>query len=133
VLDHVAALRAKPDVARPAWPKELAKTVPAGTALENGTRPVLIVIYDDTSRASRLGAADLWPVVLEIESRIDLVLLDLTPGRRLDKDEERLVNRYYNGYVPATVLLGSNRVTVHLWKDLRVEPSVLREKAAAAR
>ena len=84
-------------------------------------------LYDETARASRLAAADLWPVVFELESRIDLVLVDLTPGtRRTPTDEERkLTRRYYLGYVPTTVVLTSER-TPRLLKSERVDAALVR-------
>ena len=134
VAEHVAALRRESSVTVPCWPKDLVKTVPAATALSKGDRPVLVIFYDDTARASRLSAAELWPVVLEIESRVDLVLVDLTPGssRPLADDERRLVRRYYLGYVPTTVVLSSDR-TARLLKSERVDPAVVRAAANEAK
>jgi hypothetical protein len=128
VAKHVRALRANPDDATlPCWPKDLVRSVPAATALAKGERPVLVLFYDDAARSSRLAAADLWPVVLDVEARVDLVLIDLTPGPRLaiTDDERRLVRRYYLGYVPTTVVLTSER-TPRLLKSERVEPALVR-------
>ena len=93
-----------------------------------------MIFYDDTAPASRLSAAELWPVVLEIEGRVDLVLVDLTPGpsHSLTDDERRLVRRYYLGYVPTTVVLSSDR-TPRLLKSERVEPAVVRAAATEAK
>ena len=133
VLEHVAALRANPDSAdRPCWPSDLARTVPPSAALAPGARPVLVIFFDDGARASRLFAADVWPVVLDLEDRADLVLVDLTPGRRLPDDARRLVRKYYLGYVPTTVVLSSSR-TIRLLKSERVDPEVVRAALLEAR
>jgi hypothetical protein len=134
VAKHVAALRANPDDAALAcFPKDLARTVPAGTALAKGERPVLVLFYDDTARSSRLAAADLWPVLLEVEATVDVVLVDLTPGprRALSDDERRLVRRYYLGYVPTR----SSDVerTPRLLKSERVEPALVRAACLEAK
>ena len=128
IEEHVKALRARPeDADLPCWPKDLAKASPASKALEKSDRPCLVIFYDETARASRLAAADLWPVVYELESKIDLVLVDLTPGtRRTPTDEERkLTRRYYLGYVPTTVVLTSER-TPRLLKSERVDAALVR-------
>ncbi|MCC7136923.1 MAG: hypothetical protein IT460_00675 [Planctomycetes bacterium] len=135
VAKHVRVLRANPDDASvPCWPKDLARAVPASTALQKGSRPLLVVFYDETSKASRLSAADLWPVVLEVEPRVDLVLVDLTPGpgRPISDDERRLVRRYYLGYVPTTVVLTSDR-SPRLLKSGRVEPALVRAACLEAK
>ena len=135
VAKHVAALRANPDdAAVQCFPKELTRTVPAATALAKGERPVLVLFYDDTARSSRLAAADLWPVLLEVEPTVDVVLVDLTPGprRALSDDERRLVRRYYLGYVPTTVVLTSER-TPRLLKSERVEPALVRAACLEAK
>jgi hypothetical protein len=135
VAAHVKALRADPEGRdRRCWPAELVRTVPAATALQKGARPALVVFYDDRAKASRLAAADLWPVVLEVESKVDLILVDLTPGgpRALSDDERRLVRRYYLGYVPTTVVLGSDRVP-RLLKSERVDPALVRAASLEAK
>jgi hypothetical protein len=135
VAAHVKALRADPEGRdRQCWPVELVRTVPAATALQKGARPALVVFYDDRAKASRLAAADLWPVVLEVESKVDLILVDLTPGgpRALTDDERRLVRRYYLGYVPTTVVLGSDRVP-RLLKSERVDPALVRAASLEAK
>ncbi|HVG93893.1 MAG TPA: hypothetical protein VND21_05565, partial [Planctomycetota bacterium] len=135
VAAHVKALRADPEGRdRRCWPVELVRTVPAATALQKGARPALVVFYDDRAKASRLAAADLWPVVLEVESKVDLILVDLTPGgpRALTDDERRLVRRYYLGYVPTTVVLGSDRVP-RLLKSERVDPALVRAASLEAK
>ncbi len=129
---HVAALK-ETGTSVPCWPKDLVQAAPASVALADGARPVLILFFDDTSTASRLGAADLWPVVLDWDAKVDVVYVDVTPGRKTTRDEDALVRRYYLGYVPATVLLASERKSVLLLKNLRVEASLLREKLADAR
>jgi hypothetical protein len=135
VRKHVLALRANPDDAGlPCWPKDLARTVPASSAREKGVRPILLIFYDDTARASRLAAADLWPVVLDVESRVDIVLVDLTPGagHPVSDDERKLVRRYYTGYVPTTVVLTSER-SPRLLKSERVEPALVRAACLEAK
>jgi len=125
---HVRALRARPDdTDLPCWPRDLIDPAPASRALEKGARPCLVVFYDETARASRLAAADLWPVVLELEARVDVVLVDLTPGtRRKPTDEERkLTRKYYLGYVPTTVVLTSERAP-RLLKSERVDAALVR-------
>jgi hypothetical protein len=110
VFDHAAALRAAPDdPSRPCWPTDLVRTAPASVVLSAGPRPAIVVFYDGGARASRLAAADLLPVVVELEAKVDLVLVDLTPGRKLSDDERKLVRRYYLGYVPTTVVLSAGR------------------------
>ena len=132
VAEHVAALRREDDT-RPCWPKDLAKTVPAAKALAKGDRPLVLIFYDDTARASRLSAAELWPVILEIEDRVDLTLVDLTPGTMRPTDEEKLlVRHYYLGYVPTTVVLTSDRMT-RLMKSERVSPVLLKAAALEAK
>jgi hypothetical protein len=146
VHDHAQALRASPDdPSRPCWPADLVRRSPASTVLEAGERPAVIVFYDDTARASRLAAADLLPVVAELESRLDLVLVDLTPGRSLSEEERKLVRRYYLGYVPTTVVLSAGRPRVEgapgapapqdrrirLLKSERVDPAVVRAAVEA--
>ena len=105
----------------------MVRTAPASTAFAKGDRPVLVVFYDDGARASRLAAADLWPVVLALEARIDVVPVDLTPGakRALTDDERRLFRKYYLGYVPTTVVLSPDR-TLRLLKSERVDPALVR-------
>jgi hypothetical protein len=93
---------------------------------------VLVVFYDDTARASRLAAADLWPVVLDVEDRAGLVLVDLTPGKKFTADERTLVRRYYLGYVPTTVVLSADR-SIRLLKSERVDPAVVRAAIDEAR
>jgi hypothetical protein len=124
----VRALRSRPDDAQlPCWPSDLARSVPASKALEKSDRPCLVIFYDETARASRLAAADLWPIVFELESKIELVLVDLTPGtRRTPSDAERkLTRKYYLGYVPTTVVLTSER-TPRLLKSERVDAALVR-------
>lgn len=128
VLEHVRALKANPDdVSFPCWPSDMVRTAPASTAFAKGDRPVLVVFYDDGARASRLAAADLWPVVLALEARIDFVPVDLTPGakRGLTDDERRLFRKYYLGYVPTTVVLSPER-SLRLLKSERVDPALVR-------
>lgn len=128
VNEHVKALKANPDdVSFPCWPRDMVRTAPASTAFEKGDRPVLVVFYDDGARASRLAAADLWPVVLALEARIEFVPVDLTPGakRGLTDDERRLFRKYYLGYVPTTVVLSPDR-TLRLLKSERVDPALVR-------
>jgi hypothetical protein len=135
IAKHVAALKSNPDDAGLAcWPKELVRTAPASAARAKGERPVLLVFYDDTAKASRLAAADLWPVVLQVEGRVDLVLVDLTPGpgHTLTDDEKKLVRRYYTGYVPTTVVLSSDRVP-RLLKSERVESALVRAACLEAK
>jgi hypothetical protein len=141
VADHAAALRAAPDdPSRTCWPRELVRTVPAASALGVGDRPAVVVFYDDSARASRLSAADLLPVVFDLEARADLVLVDLTPGRRLSDDERKLVRRYYLGYVPTTVVLSAGRSggapalherRIRLLKSERVDPGLVRAAVEA--
>jgi len=73
-------------------------------------------------------------VILAVEPRVDLVLVDLTPGprRALTDDERRLVRRYYLGYVPTTVVLSSDR-TPRLLKSERVEPALVRAACVEAK
>jgi len=135
VTKHVAAIRANPDDASLAcWPRDLLRVAPASAARQKGDRPVLLVFYDDTARASRLAAADLWPVVLDVESRVDFVIVDLTPGpgHTLSDDEKKLVRRFYTGYVPTTVVLSSDRVP-RLLKSERVEPALVRAACLEAK
>jgi hypothetical protein len=65
---------------------------------------------------------------------VDFVLVDLTPGsaKPLTDDERRLVRRYYLGYVPTTVVLGSDRVP-RLLKSERVDPALVRAAAIEAK
>lgn len=135
VARHVVALRTNPDDASLAcFPPSLLTSAPAATALQKGERPVLLLFYDEAARASRLAAADLWPVLLEVESRVDIVLIDLTPGprRALSDDERKLVRRYYLGYVPTTVVLTTER-RPRLLKSERVEPALVRAACLEAR
>ena len=132
VAAHVAALKREDDTS-PCWPKDLVKSVPAAKALAKGDRPLVLIFYDDTARASRLSAAELWPVVLEIEDRVDLCVVDLTPGTSRPTDEEKLlVRHYYLGYVPTTVVLTSERAT-RLMKSERVSPTLLKAAALEAK
>jgi hypothetical protein len=145
IANHAAALRRAPDDAsRPCWPADLVRSSPASAALGSGARPAIVVFFDDTARASRLAAADLLPVVGELEGRVDLVLVDLTPGRTLGDDERKLVRRYYLGYVPTTVVLSAGRArdlagppapgagagrSIRLLKSERVDPALVRAAA----
>jgi hypothetical protein len=133
VDELVAALRREGEPARAAWPGDLVRSVPAATALAKGERATIVVFHDDTARASRLAAADLWPVVLELEARVDLVLVDLTPGSRaLTDDEKGLVRKYYLGYVPTTVVLSPERAA-RLLKPGRVAAADVKAAALASR
>jgi hypothetical protein len=72
-------------------------------------------------------------VILEIEDKVDLTLVDLTPGTSRPTDEEKLlVRHYYLGYVPTTVVLTSDRST-RLMKSERVSPALLKAAALEAK
>jgi len=133
-LRREAATGAGPASPKTSWPDDLAQPVPAAKALARGERSVIVVFHDETSRASRLAAADLWPVLLDLDARFDLVLVDLTPGAKRGQSEEEksLVRKYYLGYVPTTVVLSPERAA-RLLKPGRVDGSAVKSAVLASK
>ncbi len=113
---HAEKLRASPGKADlPGYPTNLVERAAPKTALEPGHRPVVIVFYDNSSRASDLQAADILPVLVDHKEEIDVVLIDMNRTAERSDEEQRVVKPYYPGSVPATVVLSARRAPVKLW------------------
>jgi hypothetical protein len=108
--EHADRLRADPgNAALHGYPEDLVKSVAASVALESGLRPLVIVFYDDTSRASHLQAAEFLPLLVRRRDRLDVLLIDVAASARWTAAERKLVRKYYGGYVPTTIALTADR------------------------
>ncbi|MDJ0973632.1 MAG: hypothetical protein QNJ98_04165 [Planctomycetota bacterium] len=113
---HAARLRESPRNDKlGGYPTRLLSRARPGIALQPGHRPVVIVFYDDTSRASNLQAADILPTLVEAQARADIVVIDVAKGAERTEAEGRVVKPYYPGSVPALVVLSAARAPVKLW------------------
>ena len=108
--EHADRLRANPgNAALHGYPDDVLHRADAATALEPGHRPVAIVFYDDTSRASNLQAAELLPLLVKMRERVDAVPVDVSTSAKWTPAERKLVRTYYMSYVPTTVVLSADR------------------------
>ncbi len=113
---HVDRLRSNPGDARvPGYPSDIVPSAKAETVLSSGHRPVVLIFYDNTSKASDLQAADFLPVLIRRKSEVDLVFVDVNAGANWNKAQKTVVRTYYNFYVPTTVVLAANRAPVKSW------------------
>jgi hypothetical protein len=78
-------------------------------ALIRGTKPVVLLFYDDASKASDLQAAAFLPVLQRFEGRVDVVPIDVKNDEGWTEAERKLVKTYYMETVPTTVVLGPDR------------------------
>jgi hypothetical protein len=90
------------------YPAEVVRRADAGVALGQGPKPVVILFYDDTARASNLQAAEFLPVLARHRDAVDVVAVDVSSQTTWTPDEKRLVRRFYVAYVPTTVVLGAS-------------------------
>ena len=131
---HASRLRANPSDARiGGYPRSLLERARPRTALEPGHKPVVIVFYDDASRASNLQAGDILPALVAEQNRVDVVVINVSRGHERTDDETDVVKPYYPGSVPATVVLSASRAPVKLWfqrTSARSLQSALREAKA---
>jgi hypothetical protein len=108
--DHANRLLAAPeDPNVHGYPAEVVRRADAAVALEPGTKPVVIVFYDDTARASNLQAAEFLPVLAKHREAVDLVAIDVAAKDRWTPAEKKLVRNFYVAYVPTTVVLAPPR------------------------
>ena len=122
---HVERLKRAPGDAKvPGYPSDLVSSAPAGRVLATGTKPCVVIFYDDTSKASDLQAAAYLPLLVRRQREVDLVLVDVGPKAVWNDDQKRVVRTYFNHYVPTTVVLTSARAPVKSWYS-RVEASAL--------
>jgi hypothetical protein len=106
---HADRLRASPtDATLKGYPTDLVPRARAEVALEPGTKPVLILFYDDSARASNLQAAELLPLLVSQRDRVDIVPIDVAAASTLTPAEKKLVRKFYMAYVPTTVLLAGD-------------------------
>ena len=108
-MEHADRLRAQPsDASLQGYPEDLVRRADAGVALEGGSKPVLVLFYDNSARASHLQAAELLPLLVRLADRVDVVPVDVAAASTLSEPQKRLVRRYYMAYVPTTVLLAAD-------------------------
>ncbi|MGE0192854.1 MAG: hypothetical protein AB7T63_12530 [Planctomycetota bacterium] len=113
---HVQRLRQVAGDARvPGYPPSLVRTSDARVVREPGQRPLVILFYDDSSKASDLQAADFLPVLVERARDIDVVAVDVSVRARWDTFQKQVVHTYYMSFVPTTVVLTARRVPVKSW------------------
>lgn len=133
---HAARLRERPSSGNLAgYPKRLLRRASPDAALAPGHKAVVIVFYDDSSRASNLQAADVLPVLVEAQSTVDVIAINVAQRAERTDAERRVVRPYYPGSLPATVVLSPTRAPVKLWYQ-RISARALRagiEQAAKTR
>ncbi|MCA9316442.1 MAG: hypothetical protein KDB73_13225 [Planctomycetes bacterium] len=113
---HVKRLRQVAGDARvPGYPAALVRASDARIVREPGQRPVVIIFYDDSSKASDLQAADFLPVLVNRAGDIDVVTVDVSVRARWDTFQKQVVHTYYMSFVPTTVVLTARRVPVKSW------------------
>ncbi len=113
---HVQRLRQSPGDPRVAgYPSSIVPTADARTVLERGTKPVVIVFFDDSSKASDLQAADFLPVLVRRARDIDVVAIDIGVRAQWNTYQKQIVHAYYMGFVPTTTVLTARREPVKSW------------------
>ena len=129
--EHVRRLLAAPGDAKvPGYPPTVIRHADPGVASERGLRPVVLLFYDDASRASDLQAAEFLPVLVRYADRIDVVPIDISSSTSWSKAERKLVRTYYMASVPTTVVLGADRRPL-LLKFQRIDGATLEAKLEA--
>ncbi|MDA1195922.1 MAG: hypothetical protein O2894_12150, partial [Planctomycetota bacterium] len=104
-MAHVTQLLDRPGAAEVAgYPAELVQPDDPGMALTPGTKPVLLVFYDDGDRASDLQAAQLLPLIMRLRERIVLVTVDRAEGAKRTSGSDELVLRYFDDTPTVAVL-----------------------------
>jgi hypothetical protein len=98
----------------PAYPERLIRRSPAGIVKEPSHRPVVIVFYDDDSKAAALQAADILPTLVEFQRDVDIVAIDMNRRAERSQDEQWVVKTYYFEIMPTTVVLSPRRAPVRL-------------------
>jgi hypothetical protein len=113
---HAERLRRSPGDARvPGYPSDVLPSAPADKVLATGHLPLVLIFYDDTSKASDLQAAEFLPVLVSRKEEIDLVLVDVSASAEWNDVQQRVVRTYYNFYTPTTVVLAANRAPIKTW------------------
>jgi hypothetical protein len=129
---HIRKLMAAPGSPTiQAYPEDLVAPSDAAVALERAHRPVVILFYDDRSKASDLQAADFIPVLRRFGTQIDVVPIDVTAADSWDDAERKLVRTYYMATVPTTVVLSADRRPL-LLKFQRIDGAALEAKLEVA-
>jgi hypothetical protein len=116
VEQHAARLRqVAGDPAVVGYPAALVRPAEARTVFDPGPRPVVILFYDDSSKASDLQAADFLGVLARRAGDVDVVPVDVSVRARWDTMQKKIVHTYYMSFVPTTVVLTARRVPVKSW------------------
>jgi hypothetical protein len=123
---HADRLLASPDDARlRGYPESVVARADAQVATDNGHRPVVLLFYDDTARASNLQAAEFLPVLAKYAGLVDVVAVDVAASAKWTPAERKLVRNYYVAYVPTTVVLAPDRSKPLMIKYQRIGGAVL--------
>ncbi|MDF1702282.1 MAG: hypothetical protein P1V36_14105, partial [Planctomycetota bacterium] len=123
-MAHVTKLLDRPGAPEVCgYPAEVVRSDDAGMALTPGVKPVLLVFFDDSMRASDLQAAQLLPMVLRNRQRIDFVAIDRGAGAKRTRGTDELSLRFLD-HVPTIVLLDAQRTT-RLLRSGRVDAAVV--------
>jgi hypothetical protein len=101
------------------------KRADADIALQDGLKPVVILFYDDSARASNLQAAEFLPILVKYASGVDVVTVDVSTSAKWTPAERKLVRSYYVAYVPSTVVLAAQRNRPVMLKYQRVSGAEL--------
>jgi hypothetical protein len=112
VAAHADKLRANPgDAALRGYPDDLVRRSAAEAALAPGSKPAVILFFDDTARASHLQAAELLPLLArwQEQDKLEILPIDVRASARWTPAERKLVRTYYMSYVPTTVVLSPER------------------------
>ncbi len=129
--EHVRRLLAAPgDRKVQAYPAGIVPRADPTVAAERGHRPVVLLFYDDASRASDLQAAEFLPVLVKFADRMDIVPIDVTNSTSWSPEERKLVRTYYMASVPTTVVLAADRRPL-LLKFQRIDGATLEAKLEA--
>ena len=113
---HVQRLKSAPGDAKvPGYPSDLVPSAPAARVLSPGTKPCVVIFYDNASKASDLQAATYLELLVRRRQDVDIVLVDVGTKAVWDADQKRVVRTYYNHYVPTTVVLTAARAPVKSW------------------
>lgn len=98
------------DRAVTAYPPSLVRRADARLALDRrGHLPVIVLFFDDSSRASDLQAAEFLPVLTKYADHLDIVAIDVSQPTTWSDDERKIVHRFYMAVVPTTVVLDAER------------------------
>ena len=100
------------------YPRSLLRTTQPASILERGQRPLVILFYDDSAKASDRQAAEFLPLLIRRSDDIDLILIDVSTKAEWNAVEQKIVRTYYMSYVPTTVVLTSRRAPVRSWYHL---------------